>query len=66
MCCSHQRQLVFGYRPHQFAGRQKVVSEACGGFAALAVAAVGFAGIVTDLFSTGMRTIVAPENWTTE
>jgi hypothetical protein len=50
--------LVFGYRPAQFAGRRKALAEACWGFAALAVAAVGFAGIVTDLFSTWMRPVL--------
>jgi hypothetical protein len=50
--------LVFGYRPAQFAWRRKVLAEACWGFAALAVAAVGFAGIVTDLFSTWMRPVL--------
>lgn len=48
--------LVFGYRPQQFAGRRKVMSEACWGFAALAVGAVGVTAIVADLFSTWMRT----------
>jgi uncharacterized BrkB/YihY/UPF0761 family membrane protein len=43
--------FVFGYRPQAFPGRRKVLAEACGGFALLALAFMPTAMIVVIGFS---------------